>query len=73
MRVVNKHFHRGKNCPCCNRETGEVFSFRVNPIDRDGLCAHCFMEMIVEDGMELAPGGIYRLHDMCMPRRGCGE
>lgn len=55
MKVMRKHFPDEKKCPCCNWRVTVVYSFPTNPIDEEGLCAGCFMDMIVDNGLEVEP------------------
>lgn len=48
-KVISKWFNEGKKCPCCNWRVSVLCSFTTNPIDEEGLCGDCFMDMIVEN------------------------
>jgi len=52
-RVISKQYSDEKKCPGCNWEIGTLYSFPQNDIDEEGLCAQCFMDMIVEKGMKI--------------------
>ena len=69
MKVLNKHFSDGKRCPGCGCKTSEIFSYANSRIDREGLCAHCFMELVMKEGLEVIDADPYSFHDMVMPRR----
>jgi len=43
-------------CPCCNWECSMVYSFTCNNIDEEGLCASCFMDMLVDEGFGVVTG-----------------
>jgi len=51
--VVSKWLPEGKKCPECNWETETLYSFAENDTDEEGLCATCFIEMILETGMKI--------------------
>lgn len=42
-----------KKCPCCNWRVDFLYSFVTNPIKTEGLCASCFMYMIVQEGYDV--------------------
>jgi len=51
--VVSNWFHEWKKCPRCNWEVETLYSFPEKDIDVEGLCANCFVEMILETGMKI--------------------
>jgi len=57
-RVISKWYPEEKKCPECNWETETLYSFSVNDIDEEGLCANCFMEMVVQEKTEVSTGSI---------------
>ncbi len=48
MKVNRKDFPNWVKCPGCNWSTAVLYSFPGNPIDEEGLCAYCFMDLIVD-------------------------
>jgi len=52
-KVISKDFPDGKKCCGCNWRVQRLYSFVTNPIDKEGLCGDCFMDMIVENGWEI--------------------
>lgn len=70
MKVLRKHFSDGKKCPGCGWETSEIFAYENIWIDRNGICAQCFMELVMKEGLEAIDGDPYHLHEMVMPKRG---
>jgi hypothetical protein len=52
-KVISKFYPDEKKCPTCNWPSSVLYSFETNPIDREGLCGSCFMDMIVECKMEV--------------------
>ena len=52
-RVISKHFEPPKKCNGCNWPVTVHYSFTSNPIDEEGLCGDCFMEMIVENKWDI--------------------
>jgi hypothetical protein len=53
-RIISKSLDKERKCPCCNWECSTVYSFTCNNIDEEGLCAHCFMDMLVEEGFGIS-------------------
>ena len=51
MRVISKNLN--KKCPCCNWETPNLYAFEIQDIKKEGICANCFMEKIVDNGMKI--------------------
>ena len=49
-RVVKKVFDYPTKCGCCGWKTNILYSFEGM---EGGLCADCFMELIVEEGYEV--------------------
>lgn len=37
----------------CNWKVGVLYSFEGNPIDEEGLCGNCFLDMLVEEEYEI--------------------
>lgn len=52
-RVISKQYTKEKKCPGCNWETLTMYSLPQKDIDEEGLCAQCFMDMLVELGMTI--------------------
>lgn len=48
--IYSKQFRHDIKCGCCNWETSILYSLSTNDVNKDGLCAHCFLEMIEENG-----------------------
>jgi len=48
-KVISKRFDEGKKCGCCNWRVLVLYSFTTNPIDEEGPCGDCFMDMMVEN------------------------
>lgn len=55
MKVVRKEFPDGKKCPACWWKVQFHYSFDCNPIHEEGMCADCFLDMIVEGKREVGP------------------
>lgn len=56
MRIRRKFLTRGRKCGGCNWECETVYSFPTNDINKEGLCAHCFMDMLVDGRFEVSAG-----------------
>ena len=52
-KVIKKFFENGIKCGGCGWRVNWLYSFEHEDIDKFGLCADCFMEMIVEDGFDV--------------------
>jgi len=57
-RVISKFYPSETKCLGCNWETDTLYSFPEDDIDEEGLCAQCFMEMIVQEQAEVSTGNI---------------
>lgn len=51
--VISKSYPDWKKCPSCNWAVQVLYSFTTNPIDEEGLCGDCFMDMIVENKWDI--------------------
>lgn len=47
--IISKSYKDGKNCNGCNWKVNRLYGFDTNPIDTEGLCGDCFIDML-EDG-----------------------
>jgi hypothetical protein len=47
-KITSKWYEDGKNCNGCNWKVNKLYSFDTNPIDTEGLCGDCFMDMLEE-------------------------
>ena len=56
--IIRKNLDDEKKCGGCNWRTSTFYSFPSSDIDEDGLCAMCFMDMIVDSGMEVKNGQV---------------
>ena len=54
MRIERKLLSEERKCPGCNWVCETVYSFPTNDIDKEGLCAHCFMDMLVDGGLTVS-------------------
>lgn len=57
LKVISKHYPDNKKCNHCNWESAVLYSFASNDIDSEGLCGQCFMDMIVEEKMQVISTG----------------
>ncbi|MBX5326973.1 MAG: hypothetical protein ACQXXH_06945 [Candidatus Bathyarchaeia archaeon] len=63
--IVSKSYEDGKNCNYCNWKVSKLYSFDTNPIDAEGLCGDCFMDMLEESNHKiLNQKEIVQLSDM---------
>lgn len=49
MKVETHTYADDAKCGGCNWSVSRLFSFPTNNIDETGLCAECFMDMIVKE------------------------
>ena len=49
--IVSMWFPEGIKCPECNWEVETLYSF--SNVSEDSLCANCFIEMIMANGMKI--------------------
>ena len=43
-----------RKCPGCNWQVQMLYTFPGHEIEEEGLCASCFLDMIVEEAMEVS-------------------
>lgn len=48
-RIIKKRYDNDKKCGGCNWPVMVLYSFPKNPIDEEGLCGDCMMDLIVDD------------------------
>jgi hypothetical protein len=58
MKVICRNLEQDEKCGGCNWETSTTYSFESNDIYKEGLCTSCFMDMIIENHMEIIPTGV---------------
>ncbi len=59
MKIRRKMLEGEHVCGGCNYECSIVYSFPRYNIKKHGLCAHCFMDMLVDRGFIVtAPKGV---------------
>ena len=52
-KVSARDFERWRKCPGCGWQVSRVYSFPGHDAEAEGLCASCFLDMIVEEGMDV--------------------
>ena len=50
-KIIRKFFENGIKCGGCNWRVSVLYSFEDMDINKYGLCASCFMDMIVDENM----------------------
>lgn len=53
MKIVRKYYEEGKKCGSCNWPVSVLYSFESNPIDEEGLCGECMVDLLVEEEYEI--------------------
>ena len=51
--IYRKQYPEWVKCPGCNWEVSTLYSFREDNIDEEGLCAHCFIDMLVDEDFRI--------------------
>jgi len=52
-KVIRKFYPEEVKCGGCGWRVTTLYSFEDEDIDKYGLCANCFMDMIVDDEMKV--------------------
>ena len=61
MEIIRRRIE-SKKCGGCNYRTGFFYGFKGDNLQRLGLCANCFLDLIVIEGnMEVGPPGYEEL------------
>jgi len=47
-KIIRKSLEEDVKCGGCNNETCTLYSFITNDINTEGICAQCFMDMLIE-------------------------
>jgi len=53
-KVIRKFYPDGVKCGGCNWRVTTLYAFEGEDIDRYGLCANCFLDMIVDEEMKVS-------------------
>lgn len=53
MKINNKHYEKGVNCPICNWVTDSLYSLEPEDVDKEGMCGDCFAERLVKYNYEV--------------------
>ena len=59
VRIISKFYSDGVKCSC-GWNVKRLYAFEGSSIDEEGLCAECFMEMLVEEGYEVIKSVVER-------------
>jgi hypothetical protein len=46
-KIISKQLIKDKKCGGCNNTTSTLYSFETNDINKHGICAYCFMDILV--------------------------
>ena len=53
MKIYSKMFEKGIKCGGCNWSVVVLYSFDTLDVNKEGLCANCFMDMLVAGNYEI--------------------
>jgi len=52
-KVVRKYYPDYTKCPGCNWRVSCLYCFEGQNIEEIGLCAQCFLDMVVDEGWNI--------------------